>query len=71
MIKHFELHGCINNMVSIDEWWSWFHLVKQIRMVANFLKLHEHVQELDAIFGAHSIYSCNISRDDSLVELLL
>ena len=71
MIKHFELHGCINNMISIDEWWSWLHLVKQIGMVTNLFQLHEHVQELNTVFGPHSVHCCNITCDDSLIKLLL
>jgi hypothetical protein len=28
MIKHLELHGCINDMISVDERWSRLNLVK-------------------------------------------
>ena len=58
-------------MIPIDEWRSRLNLVKQVRVIAHLLQLHEHIEELNSILGPHAIHSCNVSCDDFLVELLL
>jgi hypothetical protein len=38
-------------MVSIYKGWPRLHIIKQVRMIADFLKLHEHVEQLYFVLG--------------------
>jgi len=44
MIKHFEFHWSIYNMITIDKWRSRLNLVKQVRVIAHLFELHEHIE---------------------------
>jgi hypothetical protein len=50
VIKNSELHGNVNNVVPIDKRRARLNFVKQVRVVADFLELHEDVQQLNAVF---------------------
>ena len=71
MIKHLELHGSIDDMVTVCVWWTWLHFIKEVRVIAYLLQLHQDIQELNAVFAAHSLHAVDISSNDCLVELLL
>ena len=71
VIEYFELHTCVDDMVSINKWWARFYLVDQIWMIAHLFKLHQHVEQLDSIFGSHAIHRGNIASDNFFVKLLL
>ena len=71
MIEHFELHRCIDDVITINKWRSRLNLVKQVRVITHLFELHEHIEELDSILRTHSIDSGNISSDDFFVKLLL
>ena len=40
VVKHFEFHGSVKDMVTVNKRGPWFNLVKQIRVVTNLLQLH-------------------------------
>lgn len=67
MIKHLELHGSIDDMVAICVWWTWLHFIKEVRVIAYLLELHQDIQELNAVFAAHSLHTVNVACDDCLV----
>ena len=70
MIKHLEFHTGIDDMVTIGIWGSWLNFIEQIRMVANFLQLHQNIEQLNSVF-TWTIHRINISCDYSFVKLFL
>jgi hypothetical protein len=36
VVEDFEFHWGVDNVVSIDERRPWFHILKQVRMIAYF-----------------------------------
>jgi hypothetical protein len=72
-VEHLELLRSVDHVLPIDEGWPGFHILKQVRMVAYLLQLHEHVEKLD-LFGLARflrIYNVDVAREDVFVKLLL
>lgn len=67
VIEHLELHRHINDVVAIDEGWTWLYVVEEVGVVADLLQLHQDIEQLNAVFGAHAVHSRNVSSDDLLV----
>jgi hypothetical protein len=71
VVKDLELHTGIYDMVPVYEGWSRFNLVEEVWMIADLLQLHQHIEELDPVLGAHAVHCGDVARDDLFVELLL
>lgn len=71
MVQYLELHGHIDDVVSIDVWRSRLDLVEEVWMVANLLQLHENIQKLEPVFSTDSVNFVNVSSQDALIQLLL
>lgn len=71
VVKNLKLHRGVDNVVAINKWWAWFNVFKQVWMITNFLKLHQYIMQLDAIFAVIIIYRRNIASQYLFVQLLL
>ena len=71
MVKNFELHGSIDDMITICERWTRLNIIKEIGMITYLFQLHKNIQQLDSIFIPNSLNRINISRNNFLVKLLL
>ena len=71
MIEYLELHGGIYDVITIQKRRSRLNILEKVRMIAHFLELHEHVQQLDAVFAVVIVDCGDVAGDDLLVKLLL
>lgn len=71
VVKNLKLHRGVDNVVAINKWWARLNVFKQVWMITNFLKLHQYIMQLDAIFAVIIIYRRNIASQYLFVQLLL
>jgi len=69
VIQHLELHRDFYDVLTINVRRAGLDLVKQIRMIAYFLQLHQHIQESDSV--SYPIHCINVPSEYVLVQLLL
>ena len=49
MVQHLKFHRSVDDMVPINERRPWLYFIKQIRVVADLLELHQNIQKLDPV----------------------
>lgn len=59
-------------MISVDVGRSWLHIIEQVRVVANFLELHQNIEQLNFVLTLGlTIYYVDVTGQDVLVKLFL
>ena len=68
-VEHFKLHTSINEVFAINKRWPWLHIFEQVRVIADLLELHEHVEQPDLLRSARlvRVNHVDVSRQDVLV----
>jgi len=71
VIQDLELHGGIDDVVSVHERRPWLDLVKEVGVVADLLELHQNIQKLNSVLPSDSIYLVDVASYNSFIKLFL
>lgn len=59
-------------MISVNKWRPRLHIIEQVRVIADFLQLHQNIEQLNFVLPLGlTINHVDIARQDVLVKLFL